>query len=314
MFDLHEVERLCTGVLSSKLNQNNMLQLLQMAIDFQNESLKSQCLKKFQENTRAIVESPQFLDASHEVLYALMSSEEVTNCREADLFIACRSWARADCRRQHIPVASGEEIRNALGDILLLVRFQDFQLKELKFARGVLETSDELALLQFLSLPEHIRKEADCNPAMKTECKVKHRNVWSTPQTKVLSQHIPRIRCKNCQKHIDTDVGCEWVCCAECPTANFCIPCVLEPCHQEHMTSLHVFVNRGFEKHCSLCGADVSGEDSMDEGPPEGRVCTWCQQLKTGSEMPMMGIDSFDLFQIEDKGTKICQIRLNYLH
>ena len=256
-FDFHELSQICTDLLLPAVNIETLLSYLTLATEFDCDALKAKCLEVFGKNTSLVLESEELVDITHEALYLLMSCKEVTGCTEADLFRACHQWARAECRRRGILVATAADIRNVLGEVLHLIRFQDFALNDLKFVKHVLEAADEIALIRHIQTPAELRAEEDCRPEISIECKMSCRSITGT--AKPASPHnLPRMRCKKCHKVIDTDVGCEWVCCGECLTVNLCVPCTIDGCHHEHVDKLQVYFNRGKQGPCcSLCGIAV---------------------------------------------------------
>lgn len=160
-YDFHEIDKLCTEQLVAKISRHNVLQYLQVAIDFQCKVIQERCLEVFASRTKDILASEDFLNITQEALCLLMSSAEVTGSSEVDMFLACRNWARTQCRRCHITVASGSDIREVLGEVMGCLCYSDFQLQEVKFTRDILDPDDTMELLQHLSLVENLRAECE---------------------------------------------------------------------------------------------------------------------------------------------------------
>lgn len=268
-YDFHEIRKLCCDWLIGNINQKNMLQFLDLALEFHCDVLKDRCLEIFMQYSESMIDSEEFLDISHHALRVLMECH-VTS-RDAALFLACRRWARAECRRQHMLFASEADIRSALGDVLQLISLNKFGLDELKMTKQLLGACDNTALYRYFGIPKG-------NRSSDTHLKVGYSNLRKTACARNIPHFLPKLRCKKCHKAIDTDVGLEWVCCAECSAINFCIPCVLQDCHEEHMRSVQVFSNRGLKRCCRLCGRKMLSTAMCCSLCPHVTMCHRCFQ------------------------------------
>lgn len=122
VLDMHEIFKMCLEQIISHIKQDNVIQLLQVAVDFGNDHIKQACLEHISSCTEAILQRPSILELSREALASIMELPEVWNCSEVDLYRMCRDWARAMGRRQGIILATGQEIKNILGPIFHYIR------------------------------------------------------------------------------------------------------------------------------------------------------------------------------------------------
>jgi hypothetical protein len=98
------------------------------ALEFDSKAILNVCLKYFSENTKTVISAHEFLSISAEALAKFCSAEKMA-CSVSELFNACTSWARNNCRGQK-KQETPENLQIILGDVLEEIRFTEMTMKE----------------------------------------------------------------------------------------------------------------------------------------------------------------------------------------
>ncbi|KAH3794213.1 hypothetical protein DPMN_147744 [Dreissena polymorpha] len=121
-YDISGLETTCELFLKERIDPNNVCIILDQAIRFYYQGLKQHCLDFIKNTSKCVLESDAFVEMSVEGLKEVLVMNRML-CSESEVYLACKRWAskRIESTGKQ---ATGEEIRNTLGDeIINLIRF-----------------------------------------------------------------------------------------------------------------------------------------------------------------------------------------------
>ena len=142
----------CRSFLETKLDETNVLQILQEAKNLEESELEKRCWKLIDANTSTCLKSDGVLTVSHDTLVSFLKRENLY-AEEVHIFDAVKRWAKAKCEEKRLE-PTGEALREILGNAVDFIRFPTMSQKE--FAHHVVPTrtlasDDALEVYQFLS-------------------------------------------------------------------------------------------------------------------------------------------------------------------
>ena len=126
-------------------SKENVFDVFEKVEKFKIEKLDSFILEMIQTNTCNLLDYDSFLNIRKSTLKFLLSQPKL-NISELELFNACLRWARAQCGRNEIAEPRPDELREAFGDLLYLIRIFSFTTKSFicNFCKSGIFTSDEV--------------------------------------------------------------------------------------------------------------------------------------------------------------------------
>lgn len=163
-YDVDDLFRHCAEFAVEHVSIENVLHFYNMAIRFEQYSLKSKCVEFITVNTENVLKSVEFYRCDKETLQNIL---EITkfSCKESVIFDFCIKWAKHKCRIKQVDELCQENLQIELGDCFKLIRFKEmprdefkklFQLFKAMFSKN--ETDDILIeLLQNTPCPTNTR-------------------------------------------------------------------------------------------------------------------------------------------------------------
>lgn len=122
-YDVADCFEKCVDVLEcSALTSENIAWGYQLAIMFNNQKLKEFCEKQISISTDDVIKSDMFLQCDQKVVNHILNIDTL-GCKEADLFEACMSWAKASCQRNELDENDSKNLKEQLGDCFHSIRF-----------------------------------------------------------------------------------------------------------------------------------------------------------------------------------------------
>ena len=118
----------CTEFLESNLVVENVVTILQQAIQFDEKKLETKCWELIDSKTSKAVASDGFVDIDQATLEKLLKRKSL-NVKEVDLFKAVLKWSEAECSRKRIQ-ANAKNKRFAIGNAIYQIRFGSMTLQE----------------------------------------------------------------------------------------------------------------------------------------------------------------------------------------
>ena len=131
------LEEPCRKILIENLCPETIWEVYTYSITFGDDGLREGCREYFRKKVKPIeeaIESPAFLTIPYEVLLDLLQINDSNANRpwevpklgilisDKELFLACHTWAVAECKRQELEV-SGANIQKVLKDCFPMIRF-----------------------------------------------------------------------------------------------------------------------------------------------------------------------------------------------
>ena len=144
--------RKCIEYLHINLTPDNTCLILDQSLIYEEETLILKCLKMIQAYTEATLKSKTMLNMRIETLMKILDCD-ILSITETDVFNACVRWAIHQLELKHLE-ASGENIRNVLGDCIRKIGYANMGLR--KFSSivaplGILNPKEENAILRYMS-------------------------------------------------------------------------------------------------------------------------------------------------------------------
>ena len=142
----------CTQFLEEHMTTENLPQVLDQTLLFDETELKNKVLAKVKDDAPAVLASDEFLNLSTKALEEVLSLElKIT--RELEVFQAVQKWAKAKCAQlKRSP--EGPNLREVMGNNLFLIRFPTMTAKEFtEFVapQDILTTSEGYDVVQFMA-------------------------------------------------------------------------------------------------------------------------------------------------------------------
>ena len=142
----------CTQFLEEHMTTENLPQLLDQTLLFDETELKNKVLAKVKDDAPAVLASDEFLNLSTKALQEVLSLElKIT--RELEVFQAALKWAKAKCvQLKRSP--EGPNLREVMGNNLFLIRFPTMTAKEFTESvapQDILTDSEGYGVLQFMA-------------------------------------------------------------------------------------------------------------------------------------------------------------------
>lgn len=123
MYGLNDCLLTCEQLLETRLKSEEICSALDLALTFDRNTFKQQCLERIAKSTPTVFSTNGFLSCSRDLLKCILSNQNI-NCDEIDVFNACIDWAIYNCRENNIDASSMENLKHQLGDCLHLIQFR----------------------------------------------------------------------------------------------------------------------------------------------------------------------------------------------
>lgn len=119
----------CTNFLVEVIGMDRLLWCYQLALHYDCKVLKEFCVKQIGVNIRSVFQSKEFLDCERDMLCHILAIDSL-NCSETGVFDACIAWAKVRCEHEQMDANDTANLRAALGDALLKIRFCSMKVDE----------------------------------------------------------------------------------------------------------------------------------------------------------------------------------------
>ena len=134
------------------MTTENLPQLLDQTLFFDETELKNKVLAKVKDDAPAVLASDEFLNLSTKALEEVLSLElKIT--RELEVFQAALKWAEVKCAKfKKSP--EGPNLREVMGNSFFLIRFPTMTVEEFTDSvapRDILTTSEGYDVLRFIA-------------------------------------------------------------------------------------------------------------------------------------------------------------------
>lgn len=143
----------CISFLVNITTSKNICWMYLFAIMYEIDALRLECERIISNETQTIFESDEFLSCSREMLLRILKSD-MLDCFETDVFNACITWARSNCKQNGLDDENIENLRAALGDAIYQIRFSSMRAKEFATLHKSLSgffTPDEIIDILYIS-------------------------------------------------------------------------------------------------------------------------------------------------------------------
>lgn len=144
----------CDKFLEQSITLDNVCWIYNLALEFQLQSTKKLCEEKISLGAAEIFPSSDFLDRSYETVLQIVSLNNFA-CDEYDIFKACITWTKEECRREGLDTMDPVNLRNQLQGMLYQIRFRSMDsthLGDLIREYHSLFNSEELVDIALLAL------------------------------------------------------------------------------------------------------------------------------------------------------------------
>ncbi|XP_052222742.1 BTB/POZ domain-containing protein 6-like isoform X2 [Dreissena polymorpha] len=159
-YDIPGLDSKCKSFLNENVNCENVCTILDQAIVFDDEDLKSKSLDFIMDKSDSVLKSDAFLRMSKSGLHEVLKLDQF-NASECELYTACKRWATQRCRDAG-KVENYENIRQALTDELVyLIRFPTMTFEEFTnvvASENVLTDSELLGVYRLIANKEMVSK------------------------------------------------------------------------------------------------------------------------------------------------------------
>lgn len=118
----------CTEFLATIVNTKFCV-AYRLAILYDLESLRVNCVDWIGKNAIRFFESNNFLQCDRDMLVSILKVDAF-KCAETEVFQACIAWARAYCERNNLNAENSENLRTAFGDAIYQIRFSSINTEE----------------------------------------------------------------------------------------------------------------------------------------------------------------------------------------
>ena len=118
----------CIGFVEINLEVENVVTILQQAIQFDEKTLESKCWDLIDLKTSKVIASDAFVDINQATLEKLLKRESL-RINEVDLFNAVLKWSEAECLRRGIATNVNNK-RAVMGNAIYQFRFASMTLQE----------------------------------------------------------------------------------------------------------------------------------------------------------------------------------------
>ena len=160
------------------MTTEDLPQLLDQSLLFDETELKNKVLAKVKDDAPAVLASDEFLNLSTEALEEVLSLElKIT--RELEVFQAALTWAKAKCTQlKRLP--EGPNIREVMGNNLFLIRFPTMTAEEFTESvapQDILTASEGYDVFRFITSKSNkpskmpFLTDPRCNPGHKARGK-----------------------------------------------------------------------------------------------------------------------------------------------
>lgn len=93
-YDVRECLEICSEFLANKLTVENVINVIELAIVYDQLELQKLCESKIRLNSRELLQSPNFLECDGQVVNHILKMNFLS-CNETEVFEACMSWVKA---------------------------------------------------------------------------------------------------------------------------------------------------------------------------------------------------------------------------
>ena len=145
----------CINFLMTVIGIDKLLWCHQLALGYELKSLEEFCVKHIGINIENIFQNTDFLSCERDVLCRVLNFNSL-NCNETVVFDGCIAWAQAKCERDGIDATDTANLRAALGESLLKIRFCSMKAEEFaainrKYS-GLLTAQESIEVFQTIIL------------------------------------------------------------------------------------------------------------------------------------------------------------------
>ncbi|XP_076050426.1 uncharacterized protein LOC143030993 isoform X1 [Oratosquilla oratoria] len=174
-YQMESSKKRCLQYITSKLNENITLELLETSVLREDEAMNKKCKKILSGNADSVMSSETLLRLSKETLRDLLKDDTMNFSSEVALFKGLIAWGKARLQPQK---QSGSDLREIIGDLLKKIRFltmsSDARLQHQKQSGSDLREimGDLLKEIRFLTMSseEFIKNVIDTNVFSHKEC------------------------------------------------------------------------------------------------------------------------------------------------
>ncbi|XP_052231379.1 BTB/POZ domain-containing protein 6-like isoform X2 [Dreissena polymorpha] len=159
-YDMPKLESLCMSFLNEGIDTESVCTILDQAILFDDEGLKSKSLDLIMTKSESVLKSNAFVEMSKSGLQEILKLDAFSTS-ECELYVGCKRWAAQRCRDAG-KQATGEQIRRELGDELIsLIRFPTMTMDEFNdvvSTENVLNTEELLSVYRSITQNKCVSK------------------------------------------------------------------------------------------------------------------------------------------------------------
>jgi len=186
---LPKLVRECGRCLSDGLNVDNVIEVLEQSLLFNDKELQSKCLEFIGNNAKVVLTGSEILSASPQTMDSILNVDELS-VKEIVVYETCIVWAKHQLQSQ-IPTENptDEMIREVLGDLLYKIRFPSMKLTEFaEIVQGnnILTAEEKASIYGFLAtykkdsgfLFSTVRRIGEENWIERTVAPVQFKGAW----------------------------------------------------------------------------------------------------------------------------------------
>lgn len=122
-YDIQTLLEKCKTYLKNNIDVNNVCTILDQAIAFDEKELSEKCMEVVSHDTLEVFKSEDFLSLSKKGLKTLLKLDRMSISGEEDVYAACKKWAANAVDKQRFEGTNDKNLRNAVTDVLPLIRF-----------------------------------------------------------------------------------------------------------------------------------------------------------------------------------------------
>lgn len=111
----------CTDFLTTSINSENVCQVLENALLYNEVNLKEKCMSLIFRSASDILKSKQFTQLTKDSLKTIIESDNLV-VDESLIYESVIAWAEGECERQQLDV-SDDNIKALVQEMIYLVRF-----------------------------------------------------------------------------------------------------------------------------------------------------------------------------------------------
>lgn len=151
-YQVKGLETTCRDFLKNEMTAENVCFLLEQAREFPDEELEDICMDFIFCHSTDVLESSDFCSLSKPLLRKILESDDLS-ASEIDVYKACKKWALNACKQEVETYHDTDDLRQALGDLVYLIRFPNIP-KETFSAEiskeNILTSDEKVEIFQYI--------------------------------------------------------------------------------------------------------------------------------------------------------------------